>query len=322
MARPNFQIHLNRWIGWSMPKALLARAVPGRFRCLAAARILTAAALLFPAGSAAAKSCVWKVTSGSETLYLAGSIHALRASDYPLPPEYDQAFDASAGLAFETDPNIPAQKWAKALARAGTLPDGVALRDRVDPRTYAYLQRVLAHTHGATAPEKKIEHLKPWVISWILQPPGGGVPGMAHARGVESYLVARARAAHKTMTGLVPFEQHIAVYGGMNDTDSEASLLLAFINLNTSSAELQRILAAWRRGDTATIDASIKAEYRDAPSLRRRIITDRTAAWLPKIDGFLRSGKTWMVVAGSAHMAGDEGLPALLQAQGYRVEQF
>jgi uncharacterized protein YbaP (TraB family) len=294
MARPNFQIHLNRWIGWSMPKALLARAVPGRFRCLAAARILTAAALLFPAGSAAAKSCVWKVTSGSETLYLAGSIHALRASDYPLPPEYDQAFDASAGLAFETDPNIPAQKWAKALARAGTLPDGVALRDRVDPRTYAYLQRVLAHTHGATAPEKKIEHLKPWVISWILQPPGGGVPGMAHARGVESYLVARARAAHKTMTGLVPFEQHIAVYGGMNDTDSEASLLLAFINLNTSSA----------------------------PSLRRRIITDRTAAWLPKIDGFLRSGKTWMVVAGSAHMAGDEGLPALLQAQGYRVEQF
>jgi uncharacterized protein YbaP (TraB family) len=284
--------------------------------------LLTAASLLLPATRAAARSCVWKVTSGRETLYLAGSIHALRASDYPLPPEYDQAFDASSGLAFETDPNISPEKWASALERAGTLPAGVTLQDRVDPRTYAYLQRVLARTRGSTAPEKKIAHLQPWVISWIVQPPGGGVPGLAHARGVESYLIARARAAHKPMTGLVPFEQHIAVFGGMSAADSEASLLLAFINLNTSSADLQRILAAWKCGDTAAIDARIQAEYRDAPSLRRRVITDRTRAWLPKVDGFLRSGKTWLVVAGSAHMAGEDGLPALLRAQGYQVTQF
>ena len=287
-----------------------------------AAGILTLAAALFPSAPAAAKSCVWKVTSGDHTLYLAGSIHALRASDYPLPPEYDQAFNASAGVAFETDPNISPAQWTKALARAGTLPSGVTLKDRVDPRTYAYLLRVIAHAQGSTNPEKKIAQLKPWVISWILEPPGGGVPGLAHARGVESYLVARARAAHKPMTGLVPFDQHIAVFGGMSDADSEASLLLAFINLNTSNAELQRLLAAWKRGDTATIDANIQAEYREAPSLRQRIITDRNRAWLPKIDGFLASGKTWMVVAGSAHMSGNQGLPALLAAQGYQVEQF
>jgi uncharacterized protein YbaP (TraB family) len=287
-----------------------------------AAALWMAAALLFPLARAAAKSCVWKVTAGGHTLYLAGSIHALRPADYPLPPEYDEAFDASSGLALETDPNIAPERWSKALERAGTLPRGVTLKDRVDPRTYAYLERIIARTRGATDPEKKIEHLKPWVISWIVQPPGGNVPGLAHERGVESYLIARAKAAHKPLTGLVPFEQHIAVFGGMSDADSEASLLLAFINLNTSSADFQRILAAWKRGDGATIDASIRAEYRDAPSLRQRIITDRNRAWLPKIDGFLRSGKTWMVVAGSAHMCGDEGVPALLRAQGYQVEQF
>jgi uncharacterized protein YbaP (TraB family) len=280
------------------------------------------AALLATAGSAGAKSCVWRVTCGGQTLYLAGSIHALRATDYPLPPEYDQAFAASSGLALETDPNISPVTWSKALEKAGTLPKGVTLQDQVDPRTYTYLQRVLARTPGSSDPEKKIEHLKPWVISWIVQPPGGGIPGLVHARGVESYLIARARAAHKALTGLVPFAQHIAVYGDMDRADSEACLLLAFVNLNTTNAELQRILSAWRRGDTATIDANIQAEYRDAPSLRRRIITDRSRAWLPKIDALLHSGKTWMVIAGSAHMAGEDGLPSLLAAQGCRVEQF
>jgi uncharacterized protein YbaP (TraB family) len=284
--------------------------------------MLAAGALLSMAVQAAAKSCVWKVTSGGHTVYLAGSIHALRPSDYPLPPEYDEAFDTSQGLALETDPNTPQEKWSEAIERAGTLPKGVTLKDRVDPRTYAYLLRVLARTHGSTAPEKKIEHLKPWVISWILQPPGGGVPGLSHEHGVESYLIARAEAAHKPMTGLVPFAQHIAVYGAMSDSDGEAALLLAFINLNSTNGELQRILAAWKRGDTATIDANIRAEYHDAPSLRQRLITDRNRAWLPKIDEFLRSGKTWLVVAGSAHMSGDEGLPALLQAKGYQVRQF
>jgi uncharacterized protein YbaP (TraB family) len=290
----------------------------GSLRILAATWALTLAL----AGPAWAKSCVWKVTDGGRTLYLAGSIHALRAADYPLPREYDEAFAASSGLALETDPTISPARWSQALERAGTLPRGVTLKDEVDPRTYAYLRHVLARTRGSTDPEKKIEHLKPWVISWIVQPPGGGIPGLAHARGVEAYLIARAKAADKSLTGLVPFAQHIAVYGDMDRTDSEACLLLAFVNLNKTNAELQRILAAWRRGDTATIDVNIQAEYRDAPSLRRRIITDRTHSWLPKVDALLHSGKTWMVIAGSAHMAGDDGLPALLAAQGYGVEQF
>ena len=39
-----------------------------------------------------AASCVWKVTSSKGgTLYLGGSIHALRRSDYPLPAAFNRA---------------------------------------------------------------------------------------------------------------------------------------------------------------------------------------------------------------------------------------
>ncbi len=41
-----------------------------------------------------------------------------------------------------------------------------------------------------------------------------------------------------------------------------------------------------------------------------------------RVEGYLRSGKTWMVVAGAAHMTGSDGLPAMLRARGYQVEQL
>ena len=285
-------------------------------------RLVAACVCLFTAGLAAvptaqALSCVWKVTSPEgKTLYLAGSVHALRRQDFPLPASYDAAFAASQGLAFETDLTTPAEKWAAALEHAGTLPRGVTLRDRVDPRTYAYILRVASQVKGANTPEKQLEHLRPWALGFMLTPQG--FEGVSSARGVESYLAAKARAAHKPMVGLVPFKQHIAVFGEMSDADSEVFLLHEFIHLDTGGAEFKRTVAAWRRGD---VEAVVK-DYDDAPAIRRRLLTERNLSWLPKIEGFLRAGKTWMVVAGAAHMAGPQGLPTLLKTRGYRVEQM
>jgi uncharacterized protein YbaP (TraB family) len=43
---------------------------------------------------------------------------------------------------------------------------------------------------------------------------------------------------------------------------------------------------------------------------------------IPKIGGYLRSGKTYFVVAGTAHMGGANGVLTLLRHRGYRIEQL
>jgi uncharacterized protein YbaP (TraB family) len=96
-----------------------------------------------PPGSAAT-ACVWKVTGPSGgTLYLGGSVHALRSSDYPLPPAFNRAFDASSRLVFEVDEKALVQA-SNGLLKAGRYPKGDSLKNHVDPRTYAYLRRVFA----------------------------------------------------------------------------------------------------------------------------------------------------------------------------------
>ena len=192
----------------------------------------------------------------------------------------------------------------------------------MDPRTYAYIQRVLANVHGATDPEKKITHVRPWALAEMLHSPKNSGLQIGHGLGVEDYLVPRAERAHKRLEGLVSFKEHMAVFGGMSDTDNEIYLLHTFIHLDTEGEGFDRNVAAWKRGDSDTIDRMFRQEYSDAPSIRQRIIVDRNRLWLPKIEGYLRSGRTWMVVAGAAHMSGGDGLPAMLRARGYTVEQL
>ena len=56
--------------------------------------------------------------------------------------------------------------------------------------------------------------------------------------------------------------------------------------------------------------------------MSERLLGARNRAWIPRIEGWLRSGRTWMVLAGAAHMGGPDGVLALLRARGWRVEQM
>src|SRR5947209_20164058 len=105
-------------------------------------RRLIIAAVLLSVVSGGRAASVWKVTSESgNVLYLAGSIHALKSKDYPLPAAYNRAFDASDRLVCEVDPKALLES-SKGILKAGEYPKGDSLKNHVDPRTYDYLRRV------------------------------------------------------------------------------------------------------------------------------------------------------------------------------------
>ena len=64
--------------------------------------LLTLGAML-AINNATADSAVWQVSSGSNTVFIGGTVHLLRPSDYPLPEEYEQAYQTSSEIYLETD---------------------------------------------------------------------------------------------------------------------------------------------------------------------------------------------------------------------------
>jgi uncharacterized protein len=64
------------------------------------------------------------------------------------------------------------------------------------------------------------------------------------------------------------------------------------------------MITAWRRGDVETLNRILRESFQDFPSLARRLIDMRNQTWLPKIDGYLRSGQTHFVLVGAGTWAG------------------
>jgi len=261
------------------------------------------------------RSCVWKVTDSSgHVLYLGGSVHALRSSDYPLPSAFDVALRACSRLVFEEDP-AKSEQSAKELLRAGTYPKGDNLKNHVDPRTYNYLRRFFALLG---VPETKFNKYRPWLINLMLASPSSEYLKL----GVERYLASRARAASKPVFGLESPAEHNAFFVNLNDREAEALLLILFINASREDPAGARLINAWRRGDAEALTRMLQESFREVPALGQRLIDIRNRNWLPKIEGYLRSGKTYFVVVGAGHMGGPNGLLALLKARGYKIEQL
>ena len=261
-----------------------------------------------------ATGCVWKVTGPTGgTLFLGGSVHALRSTDYPLPPAYNRAFDASSRIVLEVEPKALSGAGS-AMLKAGSYPKGDSLKNHVDPRTYDYLRRVFGLLK---IPEDKFSRYRPWLLVLMLESPN--LRGLSGDLGVDEFLTRRARANGKATLGLESISEHIAVFSGLSDRQSEALLLLTFIpQVNARGNDY--IMSAWRRGDVEGLARSTRDAYREFPAFGERILGARNRRWAPKLEGYLKSGQTYFVVVGAAHLGGTDGLLALLRARGCKVE--
>jgi uncharacterized protein YbaP (TraB family) len=263
----------------------------------------------------AASGCVWKVTGPTGgVVFLGGSVHALRSTDYPLPPAYNRAFEASSRIVLEVGPNALSGSGA-AIMKAGTYARGDSLKNHVDPRTYDYLRRVFALLK---IPEEKFSRYRPWLLVLMLESPS--LRGLSGDLGVDEFITKRARANGKPTFGLETASEHYAVFSGLTDRQSEALLLLTFIPQAKARGN-DFIMSAWRRGDVETLARSTREAYQDFPAFGYRILGARNRRWAPKIEGYLKSGQTYFVLVGAAHLGGADGLLALLRARGCKVEQ-
>jgi uncharacterized protein YbaP (TraB family) len=265
----------------------------------------------------AASACVWKVSDpNGRTLYLGGSIHALRGTDYPLPAAYNRAFDASTRLVFEVDPKEVSASSAY-FSKTAEYSKGDSLKNHVDPRTYDYVRRVFKLMG---VPEEKFSRYRPWALEMFLQSPG--LHGLSSNLGVEGFMLRRAQVNSKPVSGLESTRESMEITSGLTDRQSEALLLITFIPHAGGKETFSRMLDAWRHGDTETLARLAQEEFSDFPAMSERILDERNRKWIPKIEDYLRSGQTYFVIAGAAHMGGPEGVLALLKSRGYKIEQL
>jgi uncharacterized protein YbaP (TraB family) len=278
--------------------------------------LLCLAGLLgWPAISAnAATCCLWRVTNAKVPFYLLGSVHRLSDTDYPLPSVIDRAINESQQFYFEYDPKRD-DEFSRKLDAAAKFSHGQQIKDKVHEKTWNYLRTT------ARGGNFDWVHLKAWAIAmFVLDYPVN--ERMSAAFGLDNYVEKKARARDCSMRGLESVDDHVAVFGGMNDVESEAYLLRAIVYADKHDTWVRDMHSAWKTGNTDRLASMESPSVREAPSLNPRFLDWRNARWIPVIESALKSGKPTMIVAGAAHFSGPRSVVAMLRSHGYTIEQL
>jgi uncharacterized protein YbaP (TraB family) len=266
---------------------------------------------------------LWKVSDSNSSVYLLGSFHLLKTSDYPLAPAVDAAFVDSAKVCFE----IPAQgenaiEIAQAMQIAAVRKDGKTLLQALAPKISNQLQ---SYARAKNLPVESLQGYKPWFVAVLLLMLESQAMGLDPELGLDHHFMNRATAAGKATCALESAEAQIALFYGLSNQQQEQLLEETLGEVRDFQQQMQELHTAWRNGDEAALSRLGLQEMRtDYPELFERINTARNKTWLPKLEALLAESdeKNVLVVVGALHLLGNDGLIALLRSRGYRVERL
>ncbi len=265
---------------------------------------------------------LWKVSDADNAIYVLGSFHLLRASDYPLSTDVDRAFAAADKVMFEVppeemfDPGV-SQRFLD-IARYG---DGRRLSQELPADLREKLNRVLAKNGRSLS---QFDLLEPWFVNLSLVLGVSQSLGFSPQLGLDQYLMRQAAEAGKPTGGLETMERQLQLMDA-SPVDEQIDGLREFLEQPEKvPGMLEDMHAAWRNGDLATLDRDVRQEMQDKqPQSYRQINIERNQAWLPQLRKLLddsRKGDV-LVVVGALHLLGQDGLIEHLRAQGYRIER-
>lgn len=282
---------------------------------------LSAAASLFLCGTVQADTSVWRVSSGSNVLYLGGTVHLLRPSDYPLPDEYEDAYQDSDELYFETDITAMTTDLsiqAQMLQRL-TYQDERTLRTVLSAKAYAALND---YAMGTGLPLMMLEKMKPGLLISTLQVLEFQKLGFT-PQGVDAFFNTRAMGDGKNTGALETIEEQIGFIAAMGEGNESEFVLLSIADLENTEEMMAQMISAWRGGNAGQLKELFVDDMRDqAPAVYDSLLRQRNLKWMPQIEAMLRDSDREFVLVGAAHLVGEDGLLEMLQARGYVVSQL
>ncbi|HUI59598.1 MAG TPA: TraB/GumN family protein [Steroidobacteraceae bacterium] len=265
-----------------------------------------------------AGSPVWAIRGDHNTVYLAGSIHLLKAADSGLPAAFDHAYRGSKELVMELAMDkIDPTQIAGWMLEHGMLRDGATLRSTIGEERY---RRVSQEADRMGVPMEAVDQLEPWALGLQLLELRYMQLGFDPQQGVEQQLQQRAQADGKPISGLETVDEQLGVLQGMSYPDQARFLDMIITEMQDVEGETQTVINAWRSGDSDKLAALLSDEYRSFPTLYRMLVTDRNRRWVPQIEKLLHGNQDCFVIVGALHLVGNGGLLDLMRRDGYKPE--
>lgn len=309
MSRNNLEIGIFFWrslcsiafLGSVMLSAMLAQAQPQQ-------------------QTEAQLTSVWEVSSGEHQLFLGGTIHLLRAADFPLPAQFELAYDAADKIYFETDINaMNSISFQARMLQTLTYQDERTLQSVLNEEAYQALNQYAA---SSGLPLAMMQKFKPGLLIATLSVLEVQKLGFT-PEGVDMHFAARAAADGKPVGELESIETQLNYLATMGEGNESEFVLVSLADFEQTAELMEQMVVAWRAGDDDALSNYFVNDLKTrSPEVYQSLLVERNRNWLPLIEDMLKTPERELVLVGAAHLLGDDGLLALLAAGGYEVRQM
>lgn len=298
-------------------KLFIRKLFAGRFfGWLAGAVLLSQGAL----SASVQASPVWKVSNGTETVYLGGTIHVLAESDYPLPGSFQQAYSNSEVVFFETDIEVQSKpEFAQKLVTLTSYPDGQGIDSRLSSDT---LQKLNDYLQSRGASLQALRRFRPGMLAMVMTNLELQYQGMS-GDGVDQFYTNTAIQDGKPRGQLETPEEQIKFIASMGQGSEDDLIDYALQDMYKMREDMLAIKSAWREGDRQGLrEVALEPFRENSPEVFNTLIVERNNNWLPQIEQMFVTPADELVLVGVLHLVGKEGLLQQLEKKGYSVTQL
>lgn len=269
--------------------------------------------------AALAETSVWKVSKGSDYLYVAGTVHLLPESAFPLPAEFAAAYKDTDTLVLETKIPEPTDTALQtAMLKAMTYSDSRSLSKVLSPEVYKQVSDYFA-PYGVQL--QQLDSYKPGFIM-IQMLALEMMKAQMNGEGVDSYFDKQAKVDGKPQLYLESVESQISLLANMGEGYEDSFMKMNLEQFGDFKQYFSAMIDAWRTGDMAKLNTlAVEPARQMDPKLYQALFVQRNQNWLPQIEKMFGNNSKELVLIGGGHLAGEHSVLALLQQSGYKLEQ-
>jgi uncharacterized protein len=213
-------------------------------------------------------------------------------------------------LANVADSKAIAEEYAR-LAQSPGLPK---LSARIAPALRPALAQLLKR---AEVDEASFAQTETWSVALSLARAGQGSSDKTN--GIDRAVLNLTKG--KPVVELEGARGQLSLFDALPEKEQRDLLEAVVRDGGRDRSDSEALTNAWRKGDFVLIEAETRSGFLADPELREALFTGRNRAWSEKIAALLAQRKRVFVAVGAAHMAGTDGLPAMLAGRGFSVRR-
>ena len=279
-----------------------------------------------------AQGNLWRATRDGEEITLVGTLHMDDSRHDATMAALNPALDAARVVLVEAGPEEMAALQSRLARDPGLMvkTEGPTLPERLSPELWDKLSEAV---RARGVPPFMAAKLQPWYLTMILSIPPCALEAFGEDLGLDARVIDAAEARGLPVRALEPYDTVFSVFEKMSDAD-QLSMITSSLAMEDRSEDMSttmidsyfdeeaRVIWEFSRDQALTIAGySPERVDREFALMEEALMVRRNQDWIPVLTAAAADGPV-LAAFGALHLSGDQGVLALLQAEGFTLERL